>query len=127
MALKKKTSSRKLNLAETRAAAIGSIDENMDFGGGVTLAAYRTSITDSREKLSAYNALLSQADTARQAFAEAESTLSDFSDRMLANVGARYGKNSPEYLQAGGTPKVLRRRLTGTDTTTEPEAEATAA
>jgi hypothetical protein len=112
MARVKKQSSLKLELANTRAAGLESIDPALDLGNGMTLVAYRAKITDTATKLSAYNTKLSEADDAQNAFQEAELVLADMSERMLAGAAAKYGKDSTEYEMAGGMKKSDRRRKT---------------
>jgi hypothetical protein len=106
----KKINSPVLDNAGARAAGLGSIEAALDLGNGMTLAAYKAAIADAQEKLTAYNTLLSQVDEANNAFADAEDKVRDLSDRMLAGVAARYGRDSDEYQMAGGTKKSDRAR-----------------
>ena len=99
-----------LDRAQSRAAAISTITPAVELGGELTLAAYQASIAEAQAKLNAYNGKLVDADTARRGFETVERELADMSDRMLAGVGAFYGKNSAEYAQAGGVKKSERRR-----------------
>lgn len=122
MARVKKQSSLKLELATTRAAGLESIDPTLDLGNGLTLVAYRAKIQDTTTKLSAYNTKLSEADDAQNAFLMAEGSMSDTSERMLAGVAAKYGRDSTEYEMAGGTKKSERRRPGAR--TTPPKAAA---
>ena len=57
-----------------------------------------------------YNAVLSDADVKLTALKSKEKALKDYSERMLAGVGARFGKNSPEYERAGGVRKDKKKR-----------------
>jgi len=63
-------------------------------------------------KQDAYNALLSQADQAQNELLAAEKAIRDLSERMLAGVASKYGKDSSEYEMAGGTRKSERKRPT---------------
>ncbi|QYM77530.1 hypothetical protein K0B96_09320 [Horticoccus luteus] len=114
----KKMRSVDLDRAEARAAAITSIADPLELGGELTLAAYRAVISDARTKLGTYNTLLSGTDEARSRFLVAERKLADWSDRMLAAVGAVYGRNSDAYEKAGGKRKDARRP-SQTDTASE--------
>lgn len=49
-------------------------------------------------------------DDAMNAFQTAEKNLASMSDRMLAGVAAKYGRDSTEYEMAGGTRTSDRRR-----------------
>ena len=102
MARLKKTSAV-ITAALTRTASLESSDPKLDLGNGLTLDTFRKSIQTATDNLDAYNKLLSDADVAAGVFAGAESALGDMSSRMLAGVAAKYGKDSPQYQQAGGT------------------------
>lgn len=108
----KKTSSAVIEGAGARASGLSGIDAALDLGGGLELAAYKAAIVDAQAKLSAYNTLLSQADEASNAFEAAEEKVRDLSDRMLAGVAARFGRDSDEYQMAGGTKRSERSRRT---------------
>jgi uncharacterized protein (DUF1501 family) len=110
MSRRKKTSSITLERSAARAAGLESIDPALDLGNGLSLATYRAAIADTSAKLSAYNTLLSQVDEAHNAFAAAESGLGETSDRMLAGVASKYGRNSDQYEMAGGTKRSERKR-----------------
>lgn len=110
MARIKKQSSGPLELAAARAAGLKSIDPALDLGNGLTLAAYIALIESVSAKLSTYNTTLSQVDEASNAFQAEERKLADMSDRVLAGVAARYGRDSDQYEMAGGTKKSDRRR-----------------
>ena len=106
----KKTTSKMIQNAAARAAGMESINATLDFGNNLTLAAYKAAITDAQAKQSNYNTLLSQVDEAKNVFQAAEATVGDLSDRMLAAAAARFGRDSAEYEQAGGTRKSERKR-----------------
>lgn len=120
MARIKRTRSAVLENAETRAAAIATLPQPVELGGELTLIAYLSVITATRSKLTTYNSLLSDVDQARREFLVAQRNLADWSDRMLAGVGATFGRNSDAYAQAGGVKKSERRRASrATAPTTE--------
>jgi uncharacterized protein YciW len=113
-----------LDRAQSRAAAIATIAETVELGGELTLAAYTASITEAQTKLNAYNTKLTDADTFRREFERIERNLADLSDRMLAGVGAVYGKNSDAYAKAGGVKKSERKRPSRSTATTTEVADA---
>ncbi|NUM45208.1 MAG: hypothetical protein HUU38_10925 [Anaerolineales bacterium] len=102
MARQRRTSPTVEN-ALTRSASLESIDSALDLGSGLTLTAYRSKITDVQAKLTAYNAKLAETDALLNALKAGEKELNTLSARMLAGVGVKYGKDSNEYEQAGGT------------------------
>ncbi|MDA0243447.1 MAG: hypothetical protein OT477_08530 [Chloroflexi bacterium] len=100
--------------AETRLASLKAIDEELDFGNGLSLADYIAEITALHAELSAYNAKLSELDGLLNKVQAREKALRAYSSRMLAAVAARYGRDSNEYEQAGGTrtsERARRRRV----------------
>lgn len=99
---RRKRSSPAVDHAETRAAALESIDPALDLGSGLTLAAYKASITTTNTQLAAYNTRLSELDGVLNALKAAERDLGELSSRMLAGVAVKFGKNSSEYEKAGG-------------------------
>lgn len=106
----KKRSSPLIESAQTRLASLSSIDPALDLGSDLTAAAYKSAIQDTQAKLDAYNALLSQADEAANTLNAAEKELGSLSERMLAGVAVKFGKDSNEYEMAGGVRKSERKR-----------------
>jgi hypothetical protein len=102
MARRKRTSDS-ITRAETRASGLTAIDSKLDLGNSLTLAAYQKSIDDAKTALDEYNSKLSEADALLNAVENAEADLDELSSRMLAGVGVKFGKDSDEYEQAGGT------------------------
>ncbi|MBD2104474.1 hypothetical protein [Leptolyngbya sp. FACHB-261] len=107
-----KLSSRVLENAERRIAALECINPNLDLGNSLTLTAFNTSLEQARTRLKTYNTLLSAVDDAYRAFQEAEESLGDLAEHMLLGVAVKYGKNSAEYGMAGGVRKSERKRPT---------------
>ena len=86
-----------LESAQTRLAALSSIDPKLSLGAGLGMDDYEARISSTRGALDAYyNTLLSQVDGAYNDFLADEASLRDLSERMLAGVGAVYGKDSDE-------------------------------
>jgi hypothetical protein len=101
--------SKVLDKAQARAASIKSIDKSLDLGGGLAAAAFDAAVEDARTKLADYNQALAVSDEKLNLYNAAEATLKDLSERILAGVAARYGKNSSQYEQAGGVRKSERK------------------
>lgn len=105
-----KRSSKVLDKAERRIAAIKSISATLDLGNGHTVDSFHTMIEATRTKLSDYNSSLSTVDAAQAALVEAEKELMEVTEHVLLSVAAKYGKNSYEYEMAGGTRRSDRKR-----------------
>ena len=100
-----KTSSPVTDTAQARLTSLSSIDPKLDLGNGLTVAVYQAAIQDAQAKLNTCNTLLSQVDDATNALRVAEKELRSLSERMLAGVASKYGKDSSQYEMAGGTRK----------------------
>lgn len=109
MARMKKTS-KTVEAARARLAGLKSIDPVLDLGNGVTAAIYESKIEGTETDLSKYNTTLSLADEDQNKFETSEKDLKDYHERVLLAVAAKYGKDSTEYEQAGGTRKSEKRK-----------------
>ena len=117
--------------AQRRLALLKSIDENLDLGHGLTIAAYSRLIDTTRATLETHNTLVSNLDESRKTIGQMDKALSELSERMLNGVAAVYGRNSIEYAKAGGSNRKRRRRSISSvssvvaDSTTQPTQTAT--
>ena len=102
MARRKRTSPS-IEAAKARANGLKSIDPALDLGNSLTLTAFNETITSTETDLNDYNQLLSDLDAALNRLGQSEAALDTLSSRMLAAVGVKFGKDSTEYEQAGGT------------------------
>lgn len=107
---RKKRSSRALEKATVRFDGIKSVNPKLDAGGGFTAPGYEKAIVQLRADISAYNTVLSTVDALQNRIADSEKEVSEYSERMLLGVAARYGKDSNEYEMAGGVRKRDRKR-----------------
>ena len=98
-----------LDKAQVRLASIKNIDPVLDLGNGLTVAAFSASMTNLQTSLAEYNQALAAVDEKLNAVVAAEKVSSDLSERMLAGVAARFGKDSTQYEQAGGIRKSERK------------------
>ncbi|HEY0432337.1 MAG TPA: hypothetical protein VGC95_00610 [Chitinophagaceae bacterium] len=118
---RKKRTSKILDKANVRAAGLRSVG-TLDFGNGLTSAAFEQAITDVRTKLDDYNQTLSTVDEKANLLASAEKTLRDYHERVLSGVGAKYGKDSNEYEKVGGKRKSERKRPSARKTSSKSSA-----
>ena len=107
---KLRTRSGKIDIANKRVASLTALGQPVELGGELSLAAYQGVVAEVKTKQSRYNGLITEAEQARRDYLNAEKVLSDWSERMLAGVGAYYGKNSEVYAKAGGVKKSERKR-----------------
>jgi hypothetical protein len=104
MSRQKKTS-RVLEKAELRSAGLKAIDPNIDFGDACDLKNMRQKIDKLRDKLETYNTALAVIDSTKTEIEEMEKSLGTLSERLLLGVAWKYGKDSSEYVMAGGVRK----------------------
>lgn len=110
MPRRKKNRSLTIDKAQSRQAALLSVSAKLDFGNGLTSAAFDKLLNETRAAQKAYNTQLSQLDQSYNEFQRLEKALADMSERMLTGIATQYGKDSNEYEKAGGTRKSERRR-----------------
>jgi hypothetical protein len=110
MSRQKKRSSQIVENAQTRLAAVKSIDTKLDLGNGFSVQTYTSLLENARIKIEKYNTALSLVDDAHTEMSAAEKVLADQTEQMLIAVAYQYGKNSNEYKMAGGTRKSDRKR-----------------
>jgi hypothetical protein len=106
----RKRNSIALTKAERRIEGMQTINAELNFDNGFSIATYNTKVIELREKLAAYNQAQIIVDKTHNALIEAERELNTYSEQMLLNVASRYGKNSDEYEMAGGTRRSVRRK-----------------
>jgi hypothetical protein len=116
-----KRTSKTLDKAHVRLAGLRSIG-GQDFGNGVTSEGFEDAVADTRQKLEDYNQALSMVDEKANVLADSEKALKDFSERVLAGVAAKYGKNSNEYEKVGGVRKADRKRPAARKTAPPPSS-----
>jgi hypothetical protein len=107
---RQKRNSKLVENAQRRLESLRSIDPGLDFGNNISLPVYTDNIEQARQAIAHYNTLLSMVDEAQKGVEAAEEQVAELSTRLLQNVGARYGRNSVEYIKAGGKPSGSKRK-----------------
>jgi hypothetical protein len=105
-----KRSSTVLDKATLRISGMRSISETLEFDNSLNLAEYEKRIQILQTKLSSYNTMLSTVDEAVWQIELLEQDLRSYSEKMLMSVATCYGKNSLQYMQAGGKPRKSSKR-----------------
>lgn len=110
MPRQRKSATRQHLDATERLANLKSIDAALDLGTGLSNAALGAAIAAADSNLDAYNQTLALSDTQLNAYDQSVKVAQDIAVRMLSGVGAKYGYDSNEYEQAGGTRKSERAK-----------------
>lgn len=107
---RRKRTSQAIIDAEQRASGLQAIDPNLDLGNGVTLAALRTAIEETKALLNQYNLTLAQSDGDQARLEESEEKLARLTSTCLRAVSVKFGPDSEAYEKAGGRRLSDRRR-----------------
>jgi hypothetical protein len=107
---RQKRNSKVVENAQRRLESLRSINPELDFGNNLSIKVYTNSIEQARQAIAHYNTLLSMVDEAQKVVEASEEQVAELSTRLLQNVGARYGRNSVEYIKAGGKPSSSKRK-----------------
>ena len=110
MAFRKKTISKKLQLAQKRLDGMKSIDPTLDLGNGVSVTAFEASMKTSTDGIGEYNTMLSQIDQKGNDVDSSIKATCDLGGRALKGVEFKYGKDSNEYEMMGGTRTSERKK-----------------
>lgn len=102
--------------AVVRSNNLKTISPSLDLGGGLTVQAFDDLIKQAQDAENDYNRTVAELDEKTNRLDALLKQTSEFSTRMLAGVGARYGKNSDEYEKAGGVRKDEIKRTPKTKT-----------
>jgi hypothetical protein len=96
--------------AEVRLSGMKSIDEVLNLGDGISVKTVSDAVVELSTTNSAYNQLLSDADKMLIKLRGLEHNMGDLMDRTLAKAAGKYGRDSTEYAQMGGTRKSERKK-----------------
>jgi hypothetical protein len=115
-----------LDKAALRLSGMRSINKTLEFGNGLSLSEYETRTQALRTRLSGYNKLLATVDEEAKQIKLLEKELNAYSEKMLMSVVTHYGKNSLQYVQAGGKTRKSKKTVANaapTTTIVAPSAE----
>ncbi len=111
--------------ARKRIEGMRAIDPALDLGNGLTLKAFEKLVQSYLDGVDAHNGAIAALKKTQNQLNKRLKEISSFSGRMLNGVGSRFGEDSDEYEQAGGTRTSERKhRSNGSDE--EPSSEASA-
>jgi hypothetical protein len=102
--------SKPLELSRRRLERLKSITPTPDFGAGFSIADFENKINEVASTEAAYNMARSEVDAKLSALKKKERELLDFRERILTAVAFVFGKDSEEYVAAGGVRKSDRKR-----------------
>ncbi len=95
---------------QSRLAGMKSINAKLDLGSGCSTATVEAKLNEARQKLEAYNTLLSQAASAANEYERVEKELASLSKKILIGVAMKFNHESNEYEMVGGVRPSERKR-----------------
>jgi hypothetical protein len=116
-------SSATLEIARRRLERLKSITPIPDFGVGFTISDYETEINNLALLEATYNTTVSSLDAQLSEMKFKERALRDLRERMLSSIAFLYGKDSDEYVAAGGIRKSERKRPRAKMSSSTPSVE----
>ena len=93
-----------------RLERIQAIQPAPDFGTGFSIADYKTALNELSVMLASYNTAIAYADQQLTQLKLKEKQIRDKRERILTAIAFIYGKDSDEYVAAGGIRKSERKR-----------------
>ena len=81
-----------------------------NFGTGFSIADYENSLNEGKNILGSYNTSIGSADQLLTQLKMKEKSIRDMRERILTAIAFIYGKDSDEYVAAGGIRKSERKR-----------------
>jgi len=93
-----------------RLERIKAINPPINFGTGFSIADFETDLNDLRLILGNYNTSIGASDQLATQLREKEKSVRDKRERVLTAIAFIYGKDSDEYVAAGGIRKSERKR-----------------
>lgn len=106
---RKKRESPSLKKLEGRIEGLKSIDAELSLGE-ITVTGLEAKHAALNAKLKEYNATLAKCDELLNQLESLEEDARDLTERALAGVASKYGKDSSEYEKAGGRRKSERKK-----------------
>lgn len=123
MIMRPTRSSQALEIARRRLERLQSITPIPDFGTGFSIKDYETGINELASLESEYNTAVSHLDAKLTEIKVKEKTVRDLRERILTAIAFHYGKDSEEYVAAGGIRKSERKKRSSKITSSATVAE----
>ncbi|HMR89807.1 MAG TPA: hypothetical protein PKD51_16715 [Saprospiraceae bacterium] len=102
--------SKALEISRRRLERLKSIVPTPDFGTGFSIADFESKINELAIMQAEYNKARSDLDAQLTSLREEERELLDYRERILTAIAFVYGKDTPQYVAAGGIRKSERKR-----------------
>lgn len=110
MAYKKRKLPESIQTVQKRIDGMVSIEEELDFGSGVSVATMKAAVKKVTDKISLHNTKLSEIDELGNEIDADTKSANDLSSRALKAAEFKYGKDSSEYEKLGGTRASERKK-----------------
>lgn len=121
--MRRTRSSEALEISRRRLERLKSITPTPDFGTGFSISDFETEIDALAAMESNYNTTVSSLDAKLTEIKVKEKTIRDLRERILTAIAFHYGKDSEEYVAAGGIRKSERKKRLSKMSSSAPVAE----
>ncbi len=108
--MRRSRTSKSLAISRRRLEKFKGINPAPNLASGITISDFEAKIEEVAETEASYNTSLSASDTILTVLKTKERELRDMRERMLTAVAFLYGKDTPQYVAAGGIRKSERKR-----------------
>jgi hypothetical protein len=96
--------------SQVRLEGLKMIDPRLDLGNGLSIENFNAKIDNVEKALNEYNGLITDIEARRSELRDLDRDLRDMRELFRLAVAAKYGKDSLEYVRAGGVRKSEVRR-----------------
>ena len=108
--MRRSRSSKSLQISRRRLEKLSGINPAPNLAAGITISDFAVKIDEVAATEASYNTSLSESDTILTVLKVKERELRDIRERMLTAIAFLYGKDTEQYVAAGGIRKSERKR-----------------
>jgi len=110
MARRRKQETEEMRELRQKIAGMRSVDANFDAGNGVTLVEAERVLEEAESALGGYNQVIATCDEKDNVFKDKNKSVRAFNKKVLPATGLKYGTDSSQYEQMGGTRESERKK-----------------
>ena len=121
--MRRSRSSKSLQISRRRLEKLSGINPAPNLAAGITISDFAVKIDEVAATEASYNTSLSASDTILTVLKVKERELRDIRERMLTAIAFLYGKDTEQYVAAGGIRKSERKRPRAKMSSSTPSVE----
>ena len=121
--MRRSRTSKSLQISRRRLDKLSGVNPAPNLAAGITISDFAAKIDEVAATESSYNTSLSESDTILTVLKVKERELRDIRERMLTAIAFLYGKDTEQYVAAGGIRKSERKRPRAKMSSSTPNVE----